>query len=215
MSQFEHLVAAILALAFVTLTLVACKKDDPPSTKPGAAASPSAAPGPSAAPRPAEVTRPAEARRPTQPPTPPAAALVDHDLASRGVAWAGWTIQGPPGSTLEADEGTFRGATAIQWGNGLGAVGFKQGKLDFAYLKKQVFSVGKTAITRETPDLIEATMEFAGTRLQCFYASSRVGPVDVGCWTAACVQTDAELATAHRICDSLARKESPPEVEPH
>lgn len=195
-----HVIATILALLLVP-TAIACKKDDAASSKP-ADKKPSE-------PKKDEPAKPAEDKKPpvAEAPKPAAAdALVDYDLSSQGAAWAGWTVKGPAGAKVEADEGTFPGATAIKWGNGMGAVGFRQAKLDVAFLKKEVFTVGRTTVTKDTPDAIEATMEFAGTPLKCFYLNQKVGATDVSCWTAGCIESDADVATARAICASLAKK---------
>jgi hypothetical protein len=178
--------AALLAL-LVSSTAACTQKGDAPSR--------------SADPTPAQ-----KAAEPA--PAPAAVALVDHDLASRGAAWSGWTIKGPKDATFEASEGTFPGSTAITWSKRTFLIGFRQGTLDFAHLKAEVlpFTVGKTTITRETPDVIETTQVLRAGTIRCFYQNAKVGGVDVGCWTASCPVTDADLATAHQICDSLSKK---------
>ena len=140
------------------------------------------------------------------PPRPAAGPLVDHDLASRGAAWAGWTIKGPKEATVVADDLTFLDSSQIRWGEGAGAISFRQGKLDFDYLKKERFPLADTKIIKDTPDLIETTETWELDVSRCFYQNTKVAGVDVGCWTSNCALTDAELATFHQICDSLTKK---------
>jgi hypothetical protein len=163
-------------------------------------------PAKSAEPAPAKPAEPAVA--PAKDAPPPAGApdaLIDYDLSSQGAAWTGWTVKSPPDGKLEANEGTFKGGIALRWGNGAGAMGFKQGKVDWKSIKHDL-SVTGDKVAKETADELDTTMTMAGTTLQCFYQKRKVADVDVACWTVSCVMDDAELARAHAICDSLAKK---------
>ena len=118
------------------------------------------------------------------------------------MAWAGWWIKGPARARLEPS-GTFPDASAIRWKTGgLGAMGFTPRAIDFKRVKHDLAVTGET-ITHESADELDASLTIGSTTLQCFYVNRKVGKVAVGCWTVACVRTDAELARAHAICDSL------------
>ncbi len=188
---------ALSVVLVSTLGLVGCSKPDE-------------APRPAARDKPAV---PAPAPSPAPPPPPPDAApeaaadaLVEHDLSPQGAAWAGWTVRAPADGLLETNDGTVKGGIAIRWGNGAGAMGFAQKKIDFK-AKKHDFKVsGDTTIDHETPEQLDATMTLLGTALRCFYQNRTIAGTQVGCWTVSCVSDDAGLARAHAICDSLAKK---------
>lgn len=186
----------------VAALVAACggKKDDAkPEAKKPEAAKPSA---PEAKPTPPPV----EVVQPAAPPGAAANTLVEHDLSSQGGAWAGWTVKAPADGKLEANDGTVKGGIAIRWGNGEGAMGFAQKKIDFKAVKHDFEVAGDTVVDKETADQLDATMTMAGTKLRCFYQNRTIAGTTVACWTVSCVMDDAALARAHAICDSLAKK---------
>jgi hypothetical protein len=124
---------------------------------------------------------------------------------SQGAAWTGWTVKAPADAKAEPNEGTFPHAIAIRWGNGAGAMGFVQGKTNFASVKHDFTVTGDTKVTNETPDRLDATMTMAGHDLKGFYQKRKVGDVEVTCWTVSFVESDADLAAAHAICESLSK----------
>ncbi|MDX2086554.1 MAG: hypothetical protein SFX73_01835 [Kofleriaceae bacterium] len=200
---------ALSVVLVATVSLVGCsKKDEAPAKKDEAPAKKDEAP--------AKKDEPAAAVKPPPAPpapasadaalAPPADALVEHDLSPQGAAWAGWTVKAPVDGRLEADDGTVKGGIAIRWGNGAGAMGFAQKKIDFNARKREFQATGDTKVDRETADQLDATMTMMGTSLKCFYQNRKIGGVQVGCWTVSCVSDDAALARAHEICASLGKK---------
>jgi hypothetical protein len=186
------------SIAFaVAVALLGCSKKDeaPAPTKqpPEAAAKPQQPPPPALTP-------------PDAAPSPPADALVEHDLSSQGAAWAGWTVKAPADGKLESNDGTVKGGIAIRWGNGAGAMGFAHDKIDFKARKHDFGVTGDTKVDRETADQLDATLTMMGTPLKCFYQNRTIDGKPLACWTVSCVSDDAELAKAHAICDSLARR---------
>jgi hypothetical protein len=180
------------------LAIAACggKKDEP---------KPEAKPAPKAETKPAAKPDPV----PAKPMTPPDAApdpdaLVEHDLSSLGPMWKGWKVDAPdPQATLEKYDEPYKGGVAIRWGNGAGAMGFYQGKLDFKLPKADWKTTGDTTVDSETATELDATMDMMGTKLKCFHLNLTMGGNPVGCWTVSCVMTDDELARAKKICASL------------
>jgi hypothetical protein len=194
----------MFAVAALAACLSGCGKKEEAAPKPAPAPKQPAEPEPKkdVAPPPVEPAKDAP------PPAPAPDALIDYDLSGQGGKWTGWTVKSPPDGKLEANDhaGAFPGGVAIRWGNGAGAMGFAQGKLDFKSVKKDFKVSGDTVVTAETPDQLDATMTMMGTELKCLYMNRKAGDVTVGCWTVSCVMTDDELARAHAICDSLAKK---------
>lgn len=187
--------ALSIAMA-ATLLLVGCSKEDE-AAKPAEKDRPEVA---------AKDPRPPPPAPPDAAPAPPADALVDHDLSPQGAVWAGWTVKAPADGTLEVYDGVIAGGIAIRWGNGAGAMGFTQKKIDFKARKHDMKVTGDFKIDSETTDQLDATMTMMGTELKCFYQNRKISGVQTGCWTVSCVSDDAALARAHAICDSLTKK---------
>lgn len=164
--------------------------------------------------KPVKKDQPEVARtEPRPPPAPPDAApappvdeLVEHDLSPQGAAWAGWTVKAPADGKLEVNDGLVEGGIAIRWGNGAGAMGFSQKKIDFKAKKHDMKVVGDYKIDSETADQLDATLTMMDTPLKCFYRNRKISGTQTGCWTVSCVSDDAKLARAHAICDSLTKK---------
>jgi len=183
-----------LSIVLVATVAVGCSKQDetPKAGKP-------------AAPDAGTKTLPPPPAAPDAAPPPPADALVEHDLSPQGAAWAGWTVTAPADGLLEVNDGTVKGGIAIRWGNGAGAMGFSQKKIDLKAQKRDFASSGDK-VDRETADQLDVTITRVGTPLKCFYQNRKLAGTQVGCWTVSCVGDDADLARAHAICDSLAKQ---------
>jgi hypothetical protein len=194
-------------LVISTLLLLATTACDKKGEAPAAPA-PAAEPPKPAEAKPAETAAPAAAEAPAE----KEVELVDTDLSTADPVWKGWTAKGPKDAKVMQDG--VKGARIAQSGmDGLDVI-FDQKKQDLKLLKKNLEigaknSNGETKHTfsKEEADELAWTTESYGSKSFNFQRNTKVAGKDVTCGGNPMMgfRSEAQVETARKICDSLAK----------